>query len=380
MKFATKAVRAGQKPDPVTGAIVTPIYQTATYVLEELEKSKGYDYSRTTNPTRSVLERLIAEIENAKFGLTFASGMSAESAIVTLLKQGDHVIVSDDVYGGTYRLFEKILTNFGLSFTYVDTTKAENVKMALKENTRMIWVETPSNPLLKISDIEAIAKISKENGILLVVDSTFATPYFFNPLELGADIVIHSTTKYLSGHNQLIGGALATNDERLYEQLKFIQNAVGAVPSAFDCWLTILGIKTLHLRMERHNKNAIEVSKFLESHPKIERVIYPGLKSHPQHEVAKRQMRGFGGVLSFELKGGLEAGKKLMNSVKLCYLAESLGATETMITHPATMTHTSIPREQRIARGITDGLVRLSVGIEDVTDIIADLEQALEKV
>ncbi len=378
MGFATKAVRGGQRPDPTTGAIVTPIYQTATYVLEELGKGRGYDYSRTTNPTRETLERNIAELEGGRFGVAFASGMAAISATLHLLKQGDHVVVSDDVYGGTYRLFQQVLRKYGLSFTFVDTTNLPSIERALKNNTRMMWIESPSNPLLKITDIEAVSELAKEFSVMLVADTTMFTPYFLRPLELGVDVVIHSTTKYLSGHNQVIGGAAVTDDEKIHEDLRFIQNSVGAVPGPLDCWLTILGIKTLHLRMRRHNDNALRVARFLESHPKVERVIYPGLESHPQHSLATR-IGGFGGIMSFEPEGGFSAAKRFLRSLKLCSLAESLGATETMVTHPATMTHGSIPEEMRLKRGITDGLIRLSVGIEDAEDIIQDLDQALAK-
>ena len=306
--------------------------------------------------------------------------MASSDSCMQLLKQGDHVISCDDVYGGTSRLFNKLMTNYGIEFTYVDSQDASKVEEAIRPETKMVWIETPTNPLLKVTDLEAVGKIAEENSLLYVVDTTFATPVFLRPLEFGADIVLHSTTKYLSGHNQLIGGVVVTNREDLYESLKFIQKSVGAVSSPFDCWLTILGLKTLHVRMERHWENAEKIAAYLESHPKVERVTYPGLESHPMHEVAKAQMSGFSGMISFELKGGLEAGKKLMNSVELCLLAESLGAVETMITHPATMTHAEVPREERLARGFGDGLVRLSVGIENVDDLIADLDQAFDKV
>lgn len=380
MKFATKAVRAGIAPDPTTGAIVPPIYQTATYTLEAVGKDKGFDYSRSTNPTRAVLEENLAIIEGGQYGISFASGMSAVDAILRMLSAGDHVISSNDVYGGVFRLFDQILSRFALSFTYVDTSQPEKVFEAIQPNTKLIWVETPTNPLLKITDLEAVAKIAKTREILLAVDSTFATPYLLRPLEWGVDLVVHSTTKYLSGHNQLIGGIIVTKNEDLYSQLKFIQKSIGAVSSPFDCWLTLLGIKTLPLRMERHSSNGLAVAQFLEDHPKVEQTIYPGLPSHPQHDVAKRQMKAFSGMISFELKGDLEAGIKLMNNLKLCSLAESLGAVETMITHPASMTHASVPKEIRLERGLSDSLVRLSVGIEDVEDIIADLGQALDKV
>lgn len=380
MKFATKAVRSGISPDPTTGSIVPPIYQTATYVLEEVGKDKGFDYSRASNPTRAVLEANLAALEGGKYGVSFASGMSAVDAVLRLLSAGDHVVCSNDVYGGVSRLFNRILTRFQLSFTYVDTSHAENVAKAIRPETRLIWVETPTNPLIQITDLEAVAKIAKSAGIPVAVDPTFATPALLRPLELGVDMVVHSTTKYLSGHNQIIGGVVITNDEETFKQLKFFQKSIGAVSSPFDCWLTLLGVKTLHLRMARHSENGMAVAKYLEAHPKVERVSYPGLKSHPQHDIARRQMSAFSGMITFELKGGLESGRVLMNSVKLCSLAESLGAVETMITHPATMTHAEVPRAEREARGLTDGLVRISVGIEDVEDILADLEQALEKV
>ncbi len=380
MKFDTCVVRAEIKPDPTTGSVVPPIYQTATYVLPEVGRDKGYDYTRSANPTRQMLEQYLAAIEGGKYGVCFSSGMSAVDSCLKLLSSGDHIICSDDVYGGVSRHFNQILTRYNLHFSYVDTTDPENVKSALKPETKMLWIESPTNPLMKVTDLEAMAEIAKENGLYYGMDSTFATPVFLRPLEFGADMVVHSTTKYLSGHNQLIGGAVITNREDIFEEMKFVQKTIGAVPSPFDCWLTMLGAKTLHLRMSRHSDNAQIVAEFLESHPKVSKVAYPGLPSHPQHEIAKRQMDGFSGMMCFELEGGILAGKLLMNSVELCALAESLGAVETMITHPASMTHADVPEKERHARGLTDGLVRLSVGIEDPEDIVDDLKMALEKV
>ena len=379
MKFDTKVVRAGITPDPTTGSILPPIYETATYVLEEVGKDKGFDYTRSSNPTRQVLEENLAAIEGGKYAICFASGMSAVDSVMKLLSAGDHVISSDDVYGGVSRLFNRVLTRYGLNFSYVNSSEPEAVRKAIRPETKMLWVETPTNPLLKVTDLVAMADIAKQHGLYLGVDSTFATPVFLRPLEHGVDIVMHSTTKYLSGHNQIIGGALITNRQDIYDEMKFIQKTIGAVPSPFDCWLLLLGLKTLHLRMQRHAVSAQRVAEYLEDHPKVSKVTYPGLASHPQHEIAKSQMSGFSGMISFELKGGIAAGKVVMNNVKLCGLAESLGAVETMITHPATMTHVDVPPEERHARGLTDGLVRLSVGIEDVEDVVADLEQALDK-
>ena len=380
MKFDTKVVQAGITPDPTTGAILPPLYQTATYVLEEVGKDKGFDYTRSSNPTRQVMEEILAVLDGGKFGIAFASGMSAVDSCMRLLKAGDHVICSDDVYGGVSRHFNQILVNYDLHFTYVDSSNSANIENAIQSNTKLIWIETPTNPLLKITDLEAVGNIAKKHNILFGVDSTFATPVFLRPLEFGADLVMHSTTKYLSGHNQLIGGVVITNRENLFDQLKFVQKSIGAVPGPFDCWLTILGIKTLDLRMKKHDSNAQTVAEYLEAHPKVSSVTYPGLPSHPAHETAKKQMSGFSGMISFELTGGIPAGKIVMNSVKLAKLAESLGAVETMITHPATMTHADVPKDEREARGLTDGLVRLSVGIENPDDIIADLEQALNRV
>ncbi len=379
MKFDTKVVQSGMTPDPTTGSILPPLYQTATYVLEEVGKDKGFDYTRSSNPTRQVLEGLLADLDGGKFGVAFASGMSAVDSVLKLLKAGDHVVCSDDVYGGVSRHFNQILVNYDLHFTYVDSSDSGNIENAIQPNTKLIWVETPTNPLLKITDLEAVGKIAKEHSILFGVDSTFATPVFLRPLEFGADLVMHSTTKYLSGHNQLIGGVVITNRGDLFDQLKFVQKTIGAVPGPFDCWLTILGIKTLDLRMKKHNTNAQAVAEYLEAHPKVSQVTYPGLSSHPSHHIAKQQMSGFSGMISFELTSGIPAGKTVMNSVKLAKLAESLGAVETMITHPATMTHADVPKEDREARGLTDGLVRISVGIENPEDILADLEQALDK-
>ena len=378
MKFDTKVVRAGITPDPTTGSIVPPIYETATYVLEEVGRDKGFDYTRASNPTRQVLEDNLAAIEGGKYGIAFSSGMAAVDTCMKLLKAGDHVVCSDDVYGGVSRHFNKVLARYGMSFSYVDTSHPETVRQAIRPETRMLWVETPTNPLLKVTDLAAMAEIAKENGLYFGVDSTFATPVFLRPLEYGADIVMHSLTKYISGHNQIIGGLLVTDREDIRDQFKFIQKTIGAVPSPFDCWLTLSGVKTLHLRIARHATSALAVAQFLEGHAKVARVFYPGLESHPQHAIAKAQMSGFSGMISFELVGGIDAGKTLMNSVELCSLAESLGSVETMITHPATMTHAEVPVDERPARGLSDGLVRLSVGIEDVDDIIADLGQVLD--
>jgi len=380
MKFDTKVVRSGIFPDPSTGAIVPPIYQSATYVLEEVGKDKGYDYTRASNPTREVLENNLAALDGGKHGICFSSGMAAVDSIMKLFKSGAHIVCSDDVYGGVSRLYNNLLVNYDLTFTYVNSSNPQEVEDAIQDNTKLIWIETPTNPLLKVTDLDAVGKIAKKHGILYGVDSTFSTPALLRPLEFGADITMHSTTKYLSGHNQIIGGVLITNDDELSERFKFIQKTVGAVPSPFDCWLTLLGIKTLSLRIARHCENAQTIAEYLEAHSKVERVTYPGLASHPQHDIAKDQMDGFSGMISMELKGGIPAGISLMNGLELCSLAESLGAVETMITHPATMTHADVPKDERSARGLTDGLVRLSVGIEDKADIIADLNQALEKI
>ena len=378
MKLDTKIVRSSSKPDKTTGAVVPPIYQTATYVLEEVGKDKGFDYTRASNPTRQLLEEHLASIEGAKYGICFSSGMSAVDSVLKLLKSGDHVVCSDDVYGGVSRHFNLVLVHYGIEFSYVNSSSPEEVEEAIKDNTKLLWIETPTNPLLKITDLHAMNKIAKANNLLFGVDSTFSTPVFLRPLEFGADIAMHSTTKYLSGHNQIIGGAILTNNQDIFDKMKFIQKTIGAVSSPFDCFLTMLGLRTLHLRMERHNSNAQAIAEFLESHPKVSRVAYPGLKSDPGHAIAKEQMSGYSGMISFELNGGIPAGKHLMNNVELCFLAESLGSVETMITHPATMTHAEVPVEERHARCLTDGLVRLSVGIEDKQDIIDDLQQALE--
>ena len=377
MKFDTKVVRAGISPDPTTGSILPPIYQTATYVLEEVGKDRGFDYTRSSNPTRQVLEANLAAIEAGEYAISFASGMSAVDAVLKLVSAGDHVVAGDDVYGGVTRHFDNILIRYGIDFTYVDSTQPEAVRDAITPKTKLLWLETPTNPLLKITDLDAMVAIGKEYDLIVGVDSTFATPVFLRPLEFGIDIVMHSTTKYLSGHNQLIGGVLVTNRQDLFDQMKYVQKTIGAVSSPFDCWLNLMGLKTLHLRMARHAETAGKVAEHLEAHPKIERVLYPGLASHPQHDLAKAQMSGFSGMISFELTGGTEAGRRLMNSLKLFGLAESLGSVETMITHPATMTHAEVPAADRHARGLTDGLVRLSVGIEDPADIVADLDKAL---
>jgi len=376
MGFSTDAIHAGQKPDNTTGAVITPIYQTSTYAQEELGKNKGYEYGRTHNLTRASLEINVATLEKGKYGVAFSSGLAATNALTTLLKAGDHVIVSNNVYGGTYRLFELIMKDFGLEFSWVDSSDISNVEKAIKKNTKMLFVETPTNPMLILTDLEAVARVSKKNKLISVVDNTFMSPYFQNPLTFGIDIVLHSQTKYINGHSDVIGGILVTNDEKIHERLRYVQNAVGAVPSPFDCWLILRSTKTLAVRMERHNSNAIKIAEHLEKSSYVKKVYYPGLKSHPQHELAKKQMRGFGGMISVDL-GDVETAKKLLKNVKIFTLAESLGGVESLISHPASMTHASIPKAEREKYGFTDSLVRLSVGIEDVEDLIEDIEQAL---
>jgi cystathionine beta-lyase/cystathionine gamma-synthase len=378
-RFSTICLHAGQEPDPSTGAIITPIYQTSTYVQDELGKHKGFEYGRTQNPTRLALERNIAAIERGKAGYAFASGMAAIGAITTMLKTGDHVIVSDNTYGGTFRLFDKVLTRYQLAFSYIDTSDLKAVERAFTPATRMLFVETPTNPMFKITDLRAAAELAHRYDARLVVDNTFASPYVQRPIELGADLVTHSTTKYLNGHSDSIGGiVIAVRDDDI-EWLKFVQNAAGAILSPFDSFLVLRGTKTLPLRMIQHNANALALAEYLDRHPKVQRVYYPGLPSHPQHELAKRQMHGFGGMLAFEL-GSLDAARTVLNGVRLHALAESLGGVETLISHPATMTHASVPADRRAALGITDGLVRISAGIEDIDDLKDDLAQALDRV
>ena len=379
MGFSTDAIHVGQEPDPLTGAVVAPIYQTSTYVQEELDKNKGYDYARTNHPNRKALERTLAKLEGGTAAYAFTSGMAAIDSVFRLLRPGDHAIISQAVYGGVFRLTTKLLVEFGLEFSYVDTSNLEKVKQAIKQSTRMIYVETPTNPTMIVTDLVAIAKLAREQNLTLVVDNTFLSPYLQQPIALGAHIVVHSMTKYLNGHSDCICGAVILTRPEDAERIYFIQRSAGAGLAPMDCFLTSRGIKTLAVRMERHNTNGMVVAKFLASHPKVKRVIYPGLESHPQHELAKRQQRGFGAMISFDL-GSLDAARKLLNHVKLCSLAESLGGVETLISHPALMTHASIPPEVRQQIGITDGLVRISVGIEDVEDLVFDLEQALAKV
>jgi cystathionine beta-lyase/cystathionine gamma-synthase len=376
-RFSTICIHAGQQPDPGTGAIITPIFQTSTYVQEELGKHKGYEYARTQNPTRAALEANLAAIEGGQAAFAFASGMAAIDAITTMLQPGDHVVVTDNTYGGTFRLFDKVLTRYQLTFTYVDTSQPDLVDGAMRPNTKMLFVETPTNPVLRLTDIAAAAAIARRHGARLVVDNTFASPVVQQPIALGADLVTHSTTKYLNGHSDSIGGVvIATRDDDI-EWLRFIQNAAGAILSPFDSWLVLRGTKTLTLRMAQHNANGMALAQFLATHPKVTQVIYPGLPSHPQHDLAKRQMRGFGGMVSFDV-GTFEAARRVCNRVKLMSLAESLGGVETLISHPATMTHASVPPERRKAIGLTDSLVRISAGVEDIADLIDDLRQALD--
>ena len=378
MKIATKYIHAGAEPDPSTGAIMTPIYQTSTYVQEAPGVNQGFEYARSQNPTRKALEEAYAQIENGKFGLAFGSGVAATDAVMKLLSPGDEVIAANDMYGGTYRLFSKVYERFGIVFTYVDTTDINNIKNAVSPKTKLIWIETPTNPLMNITDIEGTVAIAKANNVLLCVDNTFASPYLQNPLDMGADIVMHSATKYLGGHSDVIQGALMMNSAELREQLYFIQKSCGAVPGPMDCFLVLRGIKTLHLRMQRHCENGRTIAHWLRKHPKVGKVYWCGFEDHPNYAIARKQMRDFGGMLSFELKDdSVEAAKKVLSSTKLFSLAESLGGVESLINHPASMTHASIPREKRIANGLSDTLIRLSIGVEDADDLIADLEKAL---
>ncbi len=377
MKFATKAIHAGQEADPSTGAVITPIFQTATYAQAGLGEHKGFEYSRTSNPTRTALEACMAALEDGKFGLAFASGMAAESAILSLLSSGDHIVSCDDLYGGSYRIFERVMRRYNVETSYVPAGSLTAYEKAIRPNTKMMWLETPTNPLLRLVDIQAIAEIAHRRNLLVVVDNTFASPYFQQPLKLGADIVVHSTTKYINGHSDVIGGALVLNDEEAYEAIKFYQNAAGGVPSPFDAWLTLRGIKTLAIRMRQHEENAQAIAGYLAEHPRVEKVYYPGLISHPDHELAKRQMSGFGGMVSFQLKGSYADVAQVVRRFKVFALAESLGGVESLVCHPATMTHGSIPKDIREARGLTDTLLRLSTGIEDKEDLIEDLKQAL---
>jgi cystathionine beta-lyase/cystathionine gamma-synthase len=378
MKFATKAIHAGVEPDPTTGAIMTPIYQTSTYVQESPGKHKGYEYSRTHNPTRTALQNALAALENGKHGICYASGLAATDAVLKLFHPGDEIIATNDIYGGTYRIMKKIYEPFGLIFHFVDMSNTQEIEKVISERTKMIWIETPTNPLLKIIDIRAVTAICKEKGILSVVDNTFASPYLQNPLDQGADIVMHSVTKYLGGHSDTVMGALIVKDDELAKQLAFIQNASGAIPGPQDCFLVLRGIKTLHIRMQRHCENAKVVSLWLEDHPKVGKVYYPGLPSHDGHQLATRQMRGYGGIISFELKGdNYQEAVHVMENLKVFSLGESLGGVESLCTHPASMTHASIPKEEREKTGLKDTLIRLSVGIEDVEDLIEDLAQAI---
>jgi cystathionine beta-lyase/cystathionine gamma-synthase len=381
MKFGTKAIHAGQEPDPTTGAIMTPIYQTSTYVQEAPGQHKGYAYARGKNPTRVALENCLAALENANHGLCFSSGMGAADAIVKLIRPGQEVIATDDLYGGTYRMFTKVFANYGIVFHFVDMHDLDAVEKLINKNTRMLWLETPTNPMMKIIDIEALVNLGKKHNVLSMVDNTFASPYLQNPLDMGADIVMHSATKYLGGHSDVVMGALMTNDKDLYDQLAFIANSCGATPGPMDSFLVLRGLKTLHLRMKAHCENGRAVAEFLAKHPKVGKIYWPGFPSHPNHEVAKKQMRDFGGMISFTLKSdSFDDASKLATSLKVFSLAESLGGVESLIGHPASMTHASIPREERIKTGLVDSLLRLSVGVEDTEDLIEDLEQALSKV
>ncbi len=377
--FETRAIHAGQEPDPTTGAIMTPVYLTSTYVQESPGKHRGYEYSRTHNPTRTAFEACIANLEGGVRGFAFASGCAATTTVLHLLKSGDHVVAMDDMYGGTFRLFDKVLKHHGLDFSYGDLTDVKNLEKLIKPTTKMVWIETPTNPTLKLADIAAVAKITKAKGILLAVDNTFMSPYFQQPIELGANIVVHSTTKYINGHSDVVGGVAVVDSKDLGEQMAFLSNSIGATGSAMDAFFGLRSLKTLPIRMQAHERNARVIAEYLEKHPKVERVVYPGLSSHPQHALAKKQMKGFGGMITFFIKGGLPAARQMLENVKVFSLAESLGGVESLIEHPAIMTHASVPAETRKALGIDDSLIRLSVGIETQADLLADLDQALKK-
>jgi cystathionine gamma-lyase len=378
LRFDTLAIHAGQRPDPTTGAVMTPVYLTSTYVQDGPGVHKGYEYSRTQNPTRHALEACLAALEGGRHGLAFASGLAATDAVLHLLSAGDHVLASDDVYGGTFRIMDKVFRRHGVTFDAVDMTDPDRVARALRPETRLVWIETPTNPMLKLADLAALAAVARAHGARTVVDNTFATPCFQRPLEHGIDLVVHSTTKYLNGHSDVVGGAVVTSDGELFARLAFLQNAVGAVPSPLDAFLVLRGLKTLPIRMERHERNALTVARFLEGHPQVERVVYPGLESHPQHALARRQMSGFGGMITFVVRGGLPAAAAFLRAVRIFACAESLGGVESLIEHPAIMTHASVPRETREQLGIADGLVRASVGIESAEDLLEDLGRGLD--
>ncbi len=378
MRFETLAIHTGERPDRAFGAISMPIYQTSTFAFEDVGKTRGYDYSRTANPTRKVLEDTIARLEGGKAGFAFATGMAAETTVIHLLKAGDHVIAGDDIYGGTYRLFQNVMQSFGLEFTLLRMNSKQAIEEAIKPNTRMLWLETPSNPLLNIVDLEMAVDVAKRHNLLTVIDNTFATPYFLRPIEYGIDLIVHSTTKYLNGHCDVVGGAVVTTTDELTEKMQFLLNAMGTCASPFDCWLVLRGIETLPVRMKKHEENAIAVANYLKTHPVVKKVFYPGLDSHPGYEIAKKQMKGFGGVVSFELKGEIESVNNFLRKIRVFTMAESLGGVVSLAEHPATMTHASMPREHREKVGITDELIRLSVGLENIDDLIDDLRQALE--
>jgi cystathionine beta-lyase/cystathionine gamma-synthase len=378
MRFESIAIHAGDRPDRAFGAMSTPIYQTSTFAFEDVGKTRDYDYSRTANPTRKVLEDTIAQLEGGKAGLAFATGMAAETTVMHLLKTGDHIISGDDVYGGTYRLFQDVMRAFGLEFTFLRLDNQKRIEEAIKPNTRMLWLETPSNPLLNIVDIEMVVDIAKKHKLLTVADNTFATPYFSRPIEYGVDLVVHSTTKYLNGHSDVVGGAVVTTTDGLAQRLQSLLNAMGTCAAPFDCWLVLRGIETLPVRMNQHQENGLAVANYLERHPKVKRALYPGLKSHKGHEIAKRQMKGFGGVVSFELRGGIEGVNTFLRKLKAFSLAESLGGVASLAGHPATMSHAAMPKDYKEKVGISDELIRLSVGLENIDDLIEDLEQAFE--
>lgn len=377
MKFETKCLHAGQKPEEMTGAVIIPIFQTSTYANAKLGETKGYDYGRTINPTREVLEKNLAELENGKYGYCFSSGMAAIQTLIMLFKLGDHILCSNDLYGGTYRLYQQIIKDFGVNFEFVNTSDIDAVKKAFKNNTKMLYIETPTNPMLQISDIKELSELAHSRDVLVCVDNTFASPYNQNPLDLGADIVLHSTTKYINGHTDVIGGVIITSDEKIAEKIKFLQNAIGSVPAPMDCWLILRSTKTLHLRMKTHNSNAMTIAKSIEHHPKIKKIYYPGLESHEQYDIAKKQMRGFSGIISIDL-GSFDEAKNFCNKLKLFMIAESLGGVESLVCHPVSMTHGSIPDDLKSDTGLSDSIVRLSIGVENVDDLLEDILNALK--